>query len=188
MERVDAGRRLCLGCGRAHARGSIDRRRLLGLGLGGAALLAGGLRGAGASAAGSADALLLHCIDYRLTTETTNYMAERQLADKYDEVALAGAALGANTATYPDWAKTFWEHVQVAIDLHDIRRIIVMDHRDCGAYTVIFGVDFARDPVKEYEVHAWQLRALRYQIGQKYPKLAVELLLMDLDGKVETVG
>jgi carbonic anhydrase len=168
----------------------MDRRRLIGLaGIGAAGLLSGaGLTGHLAFAAGTAEALLLNCIDYRLTGATTRYMTEQQMAGKYDQFILAGAALGATTEKFPSWGTTFREHVQVAIDLHHIRRIVVMDHRDCGAYKEILGKDFAANPKEEFEVHAAQMRSLRTDIGRKHPELEVELLLMALDGKVETIA
>ena len=139
-------------------------------------------------AAGGTDALLLSCMDYRLVEDTERYMAGRGLRKKYDHVILAGASLGAVTEKFPAWNKTFWEHLDVAIDLHHIHQVILLDHRDCGAYKVILGEDFAKDPAKEAQVHATKLRELRTRILAKQPKLAVEMLLMSLDGKVETIA
>ena len=76
----------------------------------------------------------------------------------------------------------------MASDLHKIRKVIVLDHRDCGAYKVVLGEDFAKDPAKETAIHATQLRRLRTMIKEKYPALGVELLLMALDGKVQTIS
>lgn len=162
------------------------RRTFLRLG-GSAALLSTVFRGHAAHAA-STDALLLSCMDYRLVYETERYMAGRNMRDKYDHVILAGAALGAITTKYPAWNKTFWDHLNVAIQLHAIHQVIVLDHRDCGAYKVILGEDLAPDPARETTVHATKLRELRKQINAKHPKLAVELLLMDLDGQVQSVA
>jgi carbonic anhydrase-like protein len=182
----------CQGCRpQPHARRpALDRRRLIGLlGIGAAWVVAGtSLPGRGALAAGGTEALLLNCIDYRLTAATSRYMADRQMEGKYDQFILAGASLGAKTDQFPAWSTTFWEHVQVAIDLHRIRRIIVMDHRDCGAYKEILGLDLAANPAEEFDVHAGQMRSLRADIGGRHPGLAVELLLMGLDGKAETVA
>jgi len=174
----------CQGC---CPRPAWDRRRLLGLG---AAWVVVGtsLPERSALAAPGTEALLLTCIDYRLTAATTRYMAEQQMGDKYDQVILAGAALGAENRKFPDWGRTFWEHVQLAIDLHRIRKIIVMDHRDCGFYKDIHGKDLAADPKQEFEVHAAQMHVLKADIGRRHPKLEVQLLLMALDGKVETVA
>ncbi len=137
--------------------------------------------------AGHTDALLLSCMDFRLMDDVERYMSGRGMTDKYDHIVLAGAALGATTKKFPAWNKTFWEHLGIAIKLHGIHKVIVMDHRDCGAYKVVLGEDFAQDPAKETEVHARQLQSLRKAILKKHPKLEVELLLMALDGSVETI-
>ena len=134
------------------------------------------------------DALLLNCIDYRLTAATERYMAEHGMAGKYDQLVLAGASLATKNDKFPAWGTTFWDHVQVAIDLHHIHKIVVMDHRDCGAYKVILGKDLATDPKEELAVHAARMHSLKADIAKKYPNLEVELLLMGLDGKVETVA
>ena len=174
-------------CGdHAYTDAEFDRRRLIGaLGLAGAGLVLP--FGRIALGAGGTDALLLNCIDYRLTGATTQFMAKHGMAGKYDQIVLAGAALGAKNDKFPAWGQTFWEHVQVAIDLHQIRRIIVLDHRDCGAYRVILGKDLTNQK-EEYEVHAAQMRALKANIAAKHPTLGVELLLMGLDGRVEKVA
>lgn len=154
----------------------------------GASLLAAVLPTSKALAAGHTDALLLSCMDFRLMDDVERYMSGRGLADKYDHIVLAGASLGAITKKFPAWNKTFWEHLDIAIKLHSIQKVIVMDHRDCGAYKVVLGEDFAKDPEKETTAHATQLKTLGGLIRKKYPKLEVELLLMALDGKVETIA
>ncbi|MBE0621911.1 MAG: hypothetical protein IH605_15060 [Burkholderiales bacterium] len=167
----------------------VGRRTFLKLGAlgGGISLLALSLPGGTARAAGKTDALLLSCMDYRLIDETERYMSSRGLRNKYDHVILAGASLGALTDKYPAWNKTFWEHLEVAIQLHQVHKVIVLDHRDCGAYNVIFGEDFSKDHSKETTIHSEKLKELRTQIGEKYPKLDVELLLMSLNGNVEKI-
>lgn len=139
-------------------------------------------------AAGQTEALLLSCMDFRLVDNTARCMASRGLKDKYDHVILAGAALGALTEKFPAWNQTFWDHVGVAIDLHKIHQVVVLDHRDCGAYKVILGEDLAQDPAQETTVHATHLKRLGKMIQEKYPALAVVLLLMALDGKVEAIS
>jgi len=127
-------------------------------------------------------------MDFRLMDDIDRYMSSRDLREKYDHVVLAGASLGALTTKYPAWNKTFWQHLDIAIKLHHIHKVMVMDHRDCGAYKVILGEDFAANPPRETEVHAQQLRALAKRVHGQYRTLEVELLLMKLDGSVEAVG
>jgi hypothetical protein len=168
----------------------LDRRRLIGLlGFGAASVLTGtSLAGRSVLAASGTEALLLNCIDYRLAAATTRYMTEHQMEGKYDQFILAGAALGVENHQFPDWGRTFWDHVKVAIDLHHIRRIVVMDHRDCGFYKGIHGKDLAAEPEEELKVHAAQMHVLKADIARRHPELSVELLLMGLDGKAETVA
>jgi carbonic anhydrase len=155
---------------------------------GGATLLASMLPAAIANAAGNAEALLLSCMDFRLMDDIERYMTGRGLRNKYDHIVLAGAALGAVTDKYPAWNKTFWDHIGLAVDLHHIHKVIVMDHRDCGAYTVILKEDFAKNPAKEKTIHSEKLKELNKRIKKQRPNLEVELLLMSLDGQVESIA
>jgi carbonic anhydrase len=141
-----------------------------------------------ARAAEGTDALLLSCIDYRLTGKVSDYMTAQGMAGKYDHVILAGAALGAVTHQFPDWGRTFRQHLDIAIELHHIHEVVVIDHRDCGAYKVILGKDLAGDPAAETKIHAEMLHKLRNQIHHAHPKLAIRLGLMALDGAVEPIA
>ncbi|MFP5515376.1 MAG: carbonic anhydrase [Alphaproteobacteria bacterium] len=138
--------------------------------------------------AGSVDTLLLSCMDYRLMGHVAGYMNARNMQANYDHVILAGASLGALTDKKPAWGEAFWDHVAVAKDLHHIKRLIVMDHRDCGAYKVFLGMDVASDPAKETAVHGQYLSKLKAMVKERHPDLEVELLLMGLDGTVEKLA
>lgn len=131
------------------------------------------------------EALLLTCMDFRLVDAVHRYMVGRGLTGAYDHVILAGASLGALTHSYPAWSVTFRNHVSLAVELHGIRRVLLLDHRDCMAYRRIFARDLAADPDDETAVHAQQLAAVRDAIKRQHPTLAVEMLLMGLDGAVE---
>ncbi|AWB08597.1 hypothetical protein A6A40_26835 (plasmid) [Azospirillum humicireducens] len=138
--------------------------------------------------AGSVDTLLLSCMDYRLMGHVASYMNARNMQANYDHVILAGASLGALTDKKPAWGEAFWDHVAVAKELHHIKRLIVMDHRDCGAYKVFLGMDVASDPAKETAVHGQYLTKLKAMVKERHPDLEVELLLMGLDGTVEKLA
>lgn len=154
---------------------------------GGASLLTLAVPGDRAGAAGKVDALLLTCMDYRLLDDTARYMNERGLRGRYDQVILAGASLGAVTSKYPAWNETFWQHLDLAIQLHGVHQVIVMDHRDCGAYRLILGEDLSTDAAREKAVHAKYLDELRRQIRARHADLQVELLLINLKGAVEKI-
>lgn len=76
--------------------------------------------------------LLLTCIDYRYPRRVLDAMARLLPSVAYDQFILAGASLG---ACRRDWQDVLVQHVEAALSLkHDIRRIVILDHRDCGAY------------------------------------------------------
>ncbi|PIB96714.1 carbonic anhydrase [Caulobacter sp. X] len=167
----------------------LSRREAFGLiALGGGVSLLSTLAPGVARARGHTDMLLLTCMDYRLTDDTVAYMDGRGLRDKYDHVVLAGASLGALTDRYPSWGPTFWSHLDVAITLHSIHKVMVLDHRDCGAYKVILGPEAVDTPDKELAAHTQQLQALRAEIKRRHEHLEVELGLMSLDGKVQDIA
>jgi hypothetical protein len=166
---------------------SPTRRGMLRLGGLAAGAALAGLHVVPAAAAGETEALLLSCMDFRLMDDIVRYMDGRGLTNKYDHVILAGAPLSALTDKYPAWGQTFWAHLQLARDLHQIRRLIVIDHRDCGAYKAFLGPQHAKDPATEGKIHGEQLRLLRAEAAKRQPGLEIETLLMALDGSVEAV-
>jgi carbonic anhydrase len=168
------------------AAAAIDRRRFIKLAAFASGATLSGFVPRIVAAAGHADALLLSCIDYRLTDKVASYMEGRGLKENYGQVILAGASLGAVTSKYPDWQRTFDAHLGLAIQLHGIRRVIALDHRDCGAYRLVFGKDLKGEAEKA--LHATELHRLARRIHAKHPKLEVEMLLMNLDGQVETIA
>jgi carbonic anhydrase len=138
--------------------------------------------------AGRTDALVLSCMDYRLMDDVETFMGKRGMRNKYDHIVLAGASLGAVQERYPAWSKTFWEHLDIVLKLHHVHTVVIIDHRDCGAYKVILGEDLAKNRDRETEVHAEHLIRLGGAIKQRHPKLDVELHLMALDGSVQSIG
>jgi carbonic anhydrase len=166
----------------------LSRRGFVKLALGAGAALWVSFKPSVSLAAGNTEALLLSCMDYRLMDDIVRYMDGRGMTNKYDHVVLAGASLGVLQDKNVSLGQTFWDHVQVALDLHHITKVIVMDHRDCGAYKVFMGAESAKDKATETASHTAKLRGLKAAINAKHPALAVETLLMDLEGKVEVIA
>ena len=61
-----------------------------------------------------------------------------------------------------------------------------MNHRDCGAAKIAYGADAVKDAAAETTTHKAALLEFKKQVGERQPKLQVELGLMALDGSVET--
>lgn len=160
------------------------RRALQAVALGAGVSLLSMLPPGVARAGGHTEMLLLTCMDFRLANEIEAYMDARGLRDKYDHVVLAGASLGALNDRFPAWTEVFWQHLDLAIELHEVHRVMVLDHRDCGAYRMILGEASVKDPETELKSHVKQLYALRSTILAKHPHMEVEIGLMALDGAV----
>ena len=141
-----------------------------------------------AMASGKAKALMLSCMDYRLVDDAVKFMADQGLNNEYDHVVLAGASLGVVSETFKDWHGTFWQHLDVAIKLHGIEEVIVIDHRDCGAYKLALGAEAVETPEKETAVHTATIVDFAKQVKAKHASLGVKAYLMALDGKAEAVA
>lgn len=131
--------------------------------------------------------LLLSCVDFRLQNEMGEFMVNRGLLDKYDNIVLPGASIGVDNPEKPAWKSTFNESLATLKKLHDIKGVILMDHRNCGMYNIVYGRDISKDPHEEYELHKYHMTHVKEMIKSNHPDLKVESLLMDLDGKVHTV-
>jgi uncharacterized radical SAM superfamily Fe-S cluster-containing enzyme len=77
-------------------------------------------------------------MDQRLLDDTVRFMNGLNLQNRYDQVALAGGAMGARLLNPPtsDWRPVFFDHLQAAINkLHrPIKDVFLLEHLDCGAY------------------------------------------------------
>lgn len=113
-----------------------------------------------------AKVLLLTCMDFRFFEQIATVMRNAGLEGRYDHVILAGAALGTVVPGKKHWHKTFFDHLELAEKLHSIRAVIVLEHRDCGAYSPKgFGL-LPDKPTREEErrVHFEQVAKLRKKI------------------------
>ncbi|HXX26461.1 MAG TPA: carbonic anhydrase [Pseudolabrys sp.] len=137
-------------------------------------------------AEGNYDAMLLTCIDPRFQTPIAGYMAERMLASKYSQFTIAGASIGVVAPAFKTWAPAFWDNLAASIELHRIPKVIVVNHRDCGAAKIAYGEDKVANAQAETDTHKAALLEFRKEVGERQPKLTTELHLMALDGKLDT--
>lgn len=137
--------------------------------------------------AAEVEALTLTCMDYRLTDAIAPLMAQQHLAHNYDQIALAGASLAGVSPKFPSSNAAVWDHVAIAKQLHHIRKVVAVDHRDCGAYKVAFGKDFASAHDAETAQHKKVMLEFQALLKQKHPDLGYEAYLMALDGKAERI-
>jgi carbonic anhydrase len=172
------------GCCGDMLRGRFDRRRFLQLSA--SAGLIAAFPSLAFGAEGNYEAMLLTCIDPRFPEPTIKYMEGRNMVGKYSQFSFAGASIGAVAPAFKTWAPAFWDNLAASIQLHNIPKVIAMNHRDCGAAKIAYGADAVKDKAAETETHKAALMEFKKQVAEKQPALTVELGLMALDGTVET--
>ncbi len=83
--------------------------------------------------------LLLSCMDLRLIDDLVPFMEGDNLSNRYDQLVFAGAALGVIQQDHESWYDVFFQHLDIAVQLHQIQDVYLMEHRDCGAYAKFLG-------------------------------------------------
>ncbi len=134
-----------------------------------------------------ATALVLSCIDFRFVGWEHSFLSNQHLDQAYDWVALAGASLALTGFPHPAEAEAFWDQLGLSKQLHDISKVIILDHQDCGAYASVYQQPFS-DLTSEQNLHAKYLNRAYEQIRQRYPDLDVELYFVRLTGEVSRVS
>jgi carbonic anhydrase len=137
------------------------------------------------AAEGNYEAMVLACIDPRVQEPVHRYTSRRRLTGKFSQFVIAGAAIGVVAEPFKDWQKAFWDNLTTSIQLHHIKSVIAIDHRDCGAAKIAYGADKVANPRVETETHRAAMGEFRKQVTQRHPELKVETGLMALNGKIE---
>ncbi len=114
----------------------------------------------------SCDALVITCIDFRIQKVIEKWLKEVLGEGNYDRVALAGGVFD---------FYSILSQVEISDRLHEIRKVILMNHEDCGAY----GKEGTR------ERHEADLAKAERKIEALFPHLEVETYFVSLDGKIE---
>jgi carbonic anhydrase len=174
----------CACCGALLLKGGFGRRQFLKL-AGGAGFLAAAFPFAALGAKRDYQAMLLSCIDPRFPELTLDYMKGRGMLGQYSQFTIAGAAIGVVAPAFADWSKAFWDNLAASIELHRIKKVIALDHRDCGAARIAYGAESVSTRQREAETHRAALLQFRAEVNKRQPELAVEGGLMGLGGDVE---
>ena len=128
--------------------------------------------------------MVLSCIDPRFQPVVFNYLKKRGLKGKYSSFTIAGSAFGVTAQKFKNWHRTFWDNLETSIKLHKIKKLIVINHRDCGAAKIINGKK-KFDNFNETEIHKNSFTKIKKRFKNKYPNLKIETNLVSLNKNVE---
>ena len=127
--------------------------------------------------------MVLSCMDPRFQNLVNNYLKKQKLSGKYSAFTIAGAAVGVTHNKFKKWHKTFYDNLSTSIKLHQIEKLIVINHKDCGAAKIVNGKK-AFNITNEQKIHKESFSKLKKEIKKRFPKLKVELNLMSLKSKI----
>lgn len=114
------------------------------------------------------DALVVHCMDYRLQKFLQPWITVRFGYDNFDIISLAGSV--------HDYEMVL-KYVQLAVEIHGIKTVCLINHEDCRAY--------GRDGT--YKRHRHDLLETCSKIKALFPQLDVETFFLHLDGTFELI-
>jgi carbonic anhydrase len=115
------------------------------------------------------DAIVVTCIDFRFQRLFERWLKENLDHRYYDRVAYAGGI--------KQWDVIF-PQIEFAAQVHNVRRVILINHEDCRAY----------GEAGTYDRHVRDLRQARARTLEKYPQLEVELYYARLAGYLERIS
>lgn len=115
------------------------------------------------------DGHIIHCMDYRLPKYLYPWVVQRFGYDNFDTTAIAGCTL--------DY-EMLLKHVQLAVRVHTVDVICIVNHEDCRAY----------GEAGTYERHQHDLKATREKLLALFPHLQIETYYLHLDGTFEEMN
>lgn len=113
-------------------------------------------------------AVVISCIDYRFQEFIEQWLSKEHLDNHFDRVAVAGGVFD---------FYTILKQIEIAHSLHHVKKVVLINHEDCGAY----GKD------STHERHTHDLSEAKRKISALFPRLEVHTYYLHLDGMFEHV-
>lgn len=122
-------------------------------------------------------------MDFRLNKEMREWIAGSDLfKGGFDVISLAGASKDLIDGS-EEIKGNFLKHIGVSVDLHQVKKIILFHHSDCGAYAL----DYKFNSVEEEKNKQLEdMKKSKEIILKKYPNIKIIFVwgeLKDKDGE-----
>jgi len=124
-------------------------------------------------------AMVLCCIDPRCQPKINNIMKKRKLSGKYSLFSIAGSAVGVTSNKFKSWHNVFWQNLNISIKLHGIKKLIVINHYDCGAAKLVNKQKLFRKSI-EKKIHQNAFKILKIKLMKKNPKFKLETKIISV--------
>lgn len=124
----------------------------------------------------SCEAVVLSCIDFRFWKETLEYVEKELKIKTFDFPSVPGGAKAINELG--DDVNLAMECIGVPVKLHHVKKIIIVNHQDCGAYGG--SANFKNNEKAEQEFHEMELKKAKNILTGMYPEKEIILLYAKL--------
>ena len=116
------------------------------------------------------EAMLLNCIDPRFSTWTWAYMSSDGWQNLYSQFTIAGGPVAAvvDSKPFSAWQQAWWDNLAISIQLHQVKRVVGLCHRDCGAAALAYGERIKTDPAFETAKLSEALRTFRAEVKKRH--------------------
>ncbi len=115
------------------------------------------------------DAAVVTCIDFRFQDALDQWLKANVGPGHFDRIAYAGGV--------KEW-ETVMAQIRVSKQLHQIKKVILINHEGCGAY----------GSAGTLERHQHDLTNAKQALLHEFPDLTVELYYAQLDGNIVPVA
>ena len=125
------------------------------------------------------EAMVLSCIDPRFQPKVFNYLKKKKLTGKYSSFTIAGSAIGVTSKKFKKWQSIFLDNLSISIKLHNIGKLIVINHEDCGAAKIVNGRE-KFNSVIEKKIHKDSFKKIKLILNKKFPEIKLSFKILKL--------
>lgn len=131
--------------------------------------------------------MVLSCIDPRCQPKINNILKKKKLSGKYSLFSIAGSAVGVTSSKFKTWHNVFWQNLDISLKLHGIKKLIAVNHYDCGAAKLVNKQKKFNKNI-EYKIHQNAFKTLKTKLKKKYPKFKLETKIITVKTLFLTVA
>lgn len=114
------------------------------------------------------EAAIVTCIDFRLQPYINQWIGANVQPKTYDRIAWAGGIKDQEGVL---------KQLEISHRLHHIKKVVLINHEDCGAY----------GEEGNFERHSHDLKEMKEKIQAQFPDIEVDLYYLHLDGTFEKI-
>ena len=125
------------------------------------------------------EAMVLSCMDPRFQPKVYRYLKGKKLTGKYSSFTIAGSSIGVTHKKFKKWHSTFIDNLSTSIKLHKINKLIVINHKDCGAAKIVNDKK-KFNSIIENKIHKDSFKKIQKILNKKFPTLKVNFKILSL--------